>query len=53
VRKPIQIAAADGTPGVIVLCDDGSIWALQPEYGANLKVVRWVWKTFPTVPQPE
>lgn len=53
MRKPIQISAAEGVPGVVVLCDDGSLWTIQPEYGADMKVVRWVWKSFGPVPQPE
>jgi hypothetical protein len=53
MRKPIQLVQADTIAGVIVLCDDGSLWAIQPEYGADLKVLRWVWKSFPSIPQPE
>ena len=53
MRKPIQISAAEGTPGVMVLCDDGAVFAIQPEYGADLKVVRWVWHSFPPCPQPK
>lgn len=53
MRKAIQITAAECVAGVVVLCDDGVLLALQPEYGADLKVVRWVWKTFPPLPQPE
>lgn len=53
MRKAIHIARADGVAGVVVLCDDGTLLALQPEYGADMKVIRWVWKTFPPLPQPE
>ena len=53
MRKVIQVTGAEGVPGVVVLCDDGAVFAIQPEYGADLKVVRWVWHSFPAVPQPE
>ena len=53
MRKAIQIASAKSVAGVVVLCDDGTLLAIQPEYGADMKVVRWVWKNFPPVPQPE
>ena len=53
LRKVIQITGAEGVPGVVALCDDGKLFAIQPEYGADLKVVRWVWHSFPPCPQPK
>lgn len=53
MRKIIQISACDGVAGLVALCDDGKLMVLQPEYGADMKVIRWVWKAFPDLPQPE
>lgn len=43
-RKPIQIAG-DPTTGVIVLCNDGTMWLFNGDIGPN-------WHALKPVPQP-